>query len=187
MCTLRHNHVHLYVHYSLITLSLYKVKSEIFKVFLSKPTILLTVRCVPYWQGFSTIRTVRYCGFRATSPSEHWLLLRNRRRQVAKAVNCVPGLILQNIMKQQLSVCDNILQIVQEWIPYVFLQLNAFGHNAKLPDKKHARLSVFTLTFPITFIDQPGRDRKILQHRYRAWGKVKHYLANTNYMKRNNT
>ena len=37
-----------FVHHSIITLSLHHVKSEIFKLSLNKPTILLTVRCVPY-------------------------------------------------------------------------------------------------------------------------------------------
>jgi len=112
--------------------------------------MLLTVRCVQYWQGFSTIRTVRYWRFRATSPSEYRRLLRNRRRQVAKAVNCFPGyfFFLQIAMKLQLSVCDTIIQRRQDSTPYVFLQLNAFRHNAKRPDKITRDVRVFTIMFP---------------------------------------
>jgi len=51
-------------------------------------------------------------------------------------------------MKQQLSVCDTIIQIRQDSTPYVFLQLNALGHNAKRPDKITCEVRVFTLTFP---------------------------------------
>jgi len=91
-------------------LSPYNVKSEIFKLSLNKSRLLFTVRFVPYWQGFSTIRTDCYRRFQAPAASEHWLLLRNRRRYVAKAVNCVPGLILQIIMKLQVSVCDTVLR-----------------------------------------------------------------------------
>ena len=121
MCSLRHNHTHLSIHHSLITLSLHNVKSEILKLSLNKPCILLTVRCVPYWQGFSTIRSVCYRRFQAPSASEHWLLLRNRRRQVAKSVIFVPDLIIQIIMNLQLSVSDTILEIRQDSTPSIFL------------------------------------------------------------------
>ena len=59
----------------------------------------------------------------------------------------------------------------------MFLQLNAFRHNTKLPDKTTSEVSVFTLTLPGLaqgtetehyIYRLPGRDIKVLQGRYRA-------------------
>jgi hypothetical protein len=101
-----------------------------------------------YWQDFSAIRTICYRRFRAPSSAEHWQLLRNRRRQFAKVFNCIPGLILQILMKLQLSLFDTVQEIRQEATPSIFLQVHAFRHNAKRPDETTFQFSVFTLTFP---------------------------------------
>ena len=139
--------MHLFIHHSLITLSFYNVKSEIFKLSLNKPTILLTVRCVPIDKASALF------GRFVTDALRLPLLLNTDCFFVIEDGTCQccqlrSWLNFTNHNELQLSVCDNIIDIRQDTTLSIFLQLNVFRHNAKRTDKTTCDVCVFTLTFP---------------------------------------